>query len=144
MLLRVVNLNQIRGVPPLQLAVFLENLPLTKQSAVLSEKLGDLNAASGKPASTLRNYERALELDPSPQQSIRLRLKLGDTLMAQKKYPEAANHWLAMYRAFPDYPGKQDIAVKLSLAESEAKKAVATNSPPTATSNSPAVSHSSQ
>jgi uncharacterized protein (TIGR03790 family) len=144
MLLRVVNLNQIRGVPPLQLAVFLENLPLTKQSAVLSEKLGDLNAASGKPASTLRNYERALELDPSPQQSIRLRLKLGDTLMAQKKYPEAANHWLAMYRAFPDYPGKQDIAVKLSLAESEAKKAVATNSPSTATSNSPAVSHSSQ
>jgi uncharacterized protein (TIGR03790 family) len=144
MLLRMVNLNQVRGVPPLQLAAFLENLPLAKQSAVLSEKLGDLNAASGKPASTLRNYERALELDPSPQQSIRLMLKVGDTLMAQKKYPEAAKHWLAMYRAFPDYPGKQDVAVKLALAESEAKKAPATNSPPTAISNSPANTNSSQ
>lgn len=129
MLLRLVNLNQIRGVPSLQLAAFLESNPLTKQSAVLLEKLGDLNSAGGKPASTLRNYERALELNPSPQQQIQLLLKLGDALMTQKKYPEAAKHWFAMYRAFPDYPGKQDVAVKLSLAEDLAKQA-ADASPP--------------
>jgi uncharacterized protein (TIGR03790 family) len=143
MLLRVINLNQVRGVPPLQLAANLEPHPLTRQSPVLMEKLGDLNAACGKPASTLRSYERALELDPSPQQSIRLRLKLGDTLMAQKKFSEAAKHWFAMYRALPDYPGKTDVAVKLSLAEDEVKKAAA-NSPPATTTNATVSTNSSQ
>ena len=144
MLLRLVNLNQVRGVPPLQLATFLEPQPLTRQSAVLMEKLGDLNFASGKPASTLRNYERALELNPSQQQQIRLMLKLGESLMAQKKYAEAAKHWLAMYRAFPDYPGKQNVAVRLAVAEEEAKKAAETNSLPMAATNATAATNSSQ
>lgn len=144
MLLRLVNLNQIRGVPPLQLATFLESQPLTKQSAVLTEKLGDLNAASGKPASTLRNYERALEFNPTPQQHIRLLLKIGDSLMAQQKYAEAAKHWFAMYRAFPEYPGKQDVAVKLSIAEEEAKKAAEPGSPSPNSTNANSSTNSSQ
>ncbi len=117
MILRVINLNHVRGVPLLQLTGYLESIPLTRQSAVLSEKLGDLNAAVGKPASTLRCYESALEMDPSPQQRIRLMLKLGNELMEQKKFKQAADHWMNLYRKFPDYPGRSEIAVKMALAE---------------------------
>lgn len=129
MILRVVNLNQVRGVPLLQLANYLESLPFTRQSAVLTEKLGDLNAAVGKPASTLRCYQSALELDPSPQQRIRLMSKLGNELMDQKKFQEAANHWLTLYRKFPDYPGRSEVAIKMAVAEAGLRSQQMTNAP---------------
>lgn len=128
MLLRVINLNQVRGVPLLQLANHLQSLPMTKKSAVLMEKLGDLNAAVGKPASTLYAYEKALELDPSPQQRIRLMLKLGDELTAQKKFKEASDHWLKMLKKFPDYPGRSDVAFKLAILEGKLPETPETNS----------------
>jgi tetratricopeptide (TPR) repeat protein len=103
---------------------------------VLTEKLGDLNAAVGKPASTLRCYESALELDPSPQQRIRLMLKLGNELMEQKKFKEAADHWMNLYRKFPDYPGRSEIAVKMAVAKAGERADRATN-PPAASVNSP-------
>jgi hypothetical protein len=34
------------------------------------EKLAELYSAQGKPASTIATYERALLLDPSPQQLL--------------------------------------------------------------------------
>ena len=111
--LRVINMNLARGTPLLQLVRYLEALPLTKQSAVLMEKLGDLNAAVGKPSSTVYAYEQALELNPTPQQRIRIMLKLGDELTAQKKTKEASDVWLKLLKEFPDYPGKSDVAVKL-------------------------------
>jgi len=65
--LRVVNLGQAQGAPAEQLLSYLEQIPTTKTSAVLSEKLGDLCATSGKTSSAVHAYERALNLDPSPQ-----------------------------------------------------------------------------
>lgn len=126
--LRIVNLNQARGIPLLQLADYLESLPLTKQSAILMEKLGDLNAAVGKPSSTIHAYQQALDLDPSPQQRIRLMLKLGDTLTAQNRLKEASNHWLKMLKEFPEYPGRSQVAVKLAEIESNLPSTPETNS----------------
>ena len=60
-----------------------------KQSAVLTEKLADLYAAQGKPVLGHHAYEQALELDPSPQQRVRLRLTLGEKLTASDRNADA-------------------------------------------------------
>src|SRR5207245_9139078 len=69
--LRLVNLNLVGGKPVAGLVGLLEGLETTKQSAVLSEKLGDLYAAQGKPSSAIHAYAQALKLDPSPLQPVR-------------------------------------------------------------------------
>jgi len=126
--LRLVNFNQVRGVPLAELVSLVENLPETKTSAVLSEKLGDLCSAAGKPESAIHSYEQALTLKPSPQQTVRLRLALGEKLVAQNRDEDAlANYKLLVQQApagFELYPaimklvtlaeklGKQDDAAK--------------------------------
>ncbi|HMP84419.1 MAG TPA: TIGR03790 family protein, partial [Verrucomicrobiota bacterium] len=80
--LRVINLNIANGMPPAQMLNYLEQIPNTKQSAVLSEKLGDLCNRLGKPSSAIFAYEQALNLNPSPQQRARLRLVLADRQLA--------------------------------------------------------------
>lgn len=87
--LRVANLTLARGGNFGMAVSYLEETAVTRQSAVLSEKLGDLYAAQGKPSSTVRAYEQALKLEPSPQQRIRLRLALGDKLAALDRNEEA-------------------------------------------------------
>ena len=78
--LRLVNLNLASNRSPASCVSMLEALELTKQSAVLSEKLGDLYAAEGKPSSAVFAYSQALKLDASPQQRLRLRLTLVKSL----------------------------------------------------------------
>jgi tetratricopeptide (TPR) repeat protein len=80
--LRVVNLNLATGLREPQLTPYLEEIALTKTSAVLMEKLGDLYAAGGKPASAKRAYEQALALNPSPQQRARLNRLLAPATTA--------------------------------------------------------------
>ncbi|MBC8097428.1 MAG: TIGR03790 family protein, partial [Akkermansiaceae bacterium] len=63
--LRLINLNLARGNLPVQMTAFAESLPVTKESAVLSEKLADFYSAQGKPSSAIETWERALELSPS-------------------------------------------------------------------------------
>ena len=60
-----------------ELVALLEQLETTRRSAVLTEKLGDLYAAQGKPSSAVHEYRQALQLDASPQQRVRLLLTLG-------------------------------------------------------------------
>ena len=119
---RVVNLNLVKGTPMMQVIAYLEGMELTKQSSVMMEKLADLNTAIGKPASSIYAYEKALSLTGSPQQRLRLYLKLAGRHIAQK-HPEAAvKTYHDLLGEFPSYPGKTDIEaeiVKLSPAASE-------------------------
>lgn len=112
--LRLVNVNAFLGRPLIEMSNYLEQEPLTKTSAVLSEKLGDLYQEQGKPASAIRSYQQALRLGPSPQQQIRLTLGLAEKLTGQSRTDEAA----ALYREFlhthPSYPDTNSIAQKLS------------------------------
>ena len=71
------DLNLAAGKPMAELVALLEQLETTRHSAVLTEKLGDLYAAQGKPSSAVHKYRQALQLDPSPQQRVRLLLTLG-------------------------------------------------------------------
>jgi tetratricopeptide (TPR) repeat protein len=114
--LQLVDMDQARGGPLRRLAGFLEELPATTNSAVLSEKLADLNEDLGKPASAIDYYEQALKLNPSLQQRIRLRLTLGTDLTTQNRAAEAADDYRQLLREAPDYPDKakiEDLLVQL-------------------------------
>lgn len=111
--LRVVNLNLARGTPVREALNYLESVPTTKASAVLSEKLGELCAAQGKPASAIAAYERALTLDPSPQQRIRIRLTLGEKLTEAGQHADAYLNYEKFLAESPGYPDTIAILRKL-------------------------------
>src|SRR5262249_54432541 len=80
--LLLLNVNLVAGKPVSEGVTVLEQFENTKNSAVLTEKLGDLYAAQGKPASAAHAYQEALKLDPTPQQRVRLELAMADKLNA--------------------------------------------------------------
>ena len=122
--LRVTDLNLANGKSAAEGIAYLEQLSLTKQSAVLTEKLADLYAAQGKPSSAVQTYEAALNLRPSPQQRVRLRLTLGDKLLALQREAEAYTDYQALLAESPAYPEKAAIYHKLlPLAQKLDKKA---------------------
>jgi hypothetical protein len=122
--LKLVDMNLANGKTVGGMITLLEELPATKKSAVLSEKLGDLYAAQGKPSSAVHTYEEALKLDASPQQRIRLFLALADKLLALDREQEAYETFQKLLQEFPDYPGQLSVYQRLlPLAQKLNKKA---------------------
>jgi len=113
-ILRIANLTRVRGTSAAQVAAILEDTPTTKESAVLTEKLADTYSELGKPSSAISAYEKALTLNPSPQQRIRLRLTLGEKLLAGKRYDEARTNYQKLLQEAPDYPDAVGIGHKLA------------------------------
>ena len=111
--LRLVNLNRAVGKPLADVVGLLEQIDLRRQSAVLTEKLGDLYAAQGKPSSAIHEYQQALNLQPSPQQRLRLLLVLGDRLAAQADNAGAVDSYQKVLREFPAYPDQLAVYKKL-------------------------------
>ncbi len=105
-LLRLMNLDLIHGAPLANLSAALEGLPIASVSAVLSQKLAELNTALGKPSAAIDYYERALTLKPSRQEKIGIQLALGKALLAQTRFAEARKNYRQLLAEFPDYPGK--------------------------------------
>jgi uncharacterized protein (TIGR03790 family) len=104
---RLMCLDLAHGLRAPQMLDFLANqVPLTRQSAVLTEKLAELYEASGKPASAIEAWQNALKLNPSPQQKIRIRLTLGDKLIAQDRLAEARLDYKALLAETPDYAAR--------------------------------------
>ncbi|MEY4384781.1 MAG: hypothetical protein RLY20_64 [Verrucomicrobiota bacterium] len=136
---RVVNLNLLKGTPIFQVIAYLEGLELTKHSPVMMEKLAELYMAVGKPASTVFALEKALQLNPTPQQRLRLRLKLAGQQIRQKHPEDASATYRALLLEMPNYPGKGDIEEQI------AKLSAPTNTIPSATNSvviPPATNHS--
>ena len=122
--LRLVNLNQANSKAVAALISLLEGLDATKESAVLSEKLGDLYTNIGKPSSAVHAYVQALKLDPSPMQRLRLLLTLGEKLPSLNREPEAYKYYQDIVTDYPDYPDKTTIYRHLlALAKSLNQKA---------------------
>jgi len=121
--LRLVNINLANGKPIADWVGYLENLELTKSSAVLTEKLGDLYEQQGKPSSAVHAYTEALKLEPSPQQRIRLMLTAGAKLTALNRNAEAYDLYQQFVARFPDYPDLHSIYKRLvSLAQALNRK----------------------
>jgi uncharacterized protein (TIGR03790 family) len=124
--LRVVNLALVQGTPVAQLATFLETIPATTNSAVLTEKLADLFDMLRKPSLAIETRQRALTLNPSPEQRIRIRLVLAEKLLAQDRKADAIENYKQLLKESPDYPGKPSIEAKLAALE---PKPADTNTP---------------
>ena len=106
----------------------LERTGITKKSAVLEEKLGDLYLAQGKPSSSVIALQAALALDPTPQQRVRLMLALANQLPSLGRDAEAYQVYQDFLKRFPDYPNPgaiyrplRDLAEKLGRSQ-EAEK----------------------
>jgi uncharacterized protein (TIGR03790 family) len=124
--LRLANLALVRGARMGEVAGLIENLDLTTNSAVLSEKLADLYDAQGKPSSAISTWQTALNLNPSPEQRLRLRLALGDKLQTQGRDAEAADDYQKLLAESSGYSGKDFILNTLAALQ---QKISSTNAP---------------
>ncbi len=113
-ILRLAHLALARGANPTELTLSLEDTPATKESAVLTARLGDFYAAQGKPASVIAAYQRALQLNPSPQHRLRLRLALGEKLLAENRREDARRNYEQLLAEAPDYPDNTVIRQRLA------------------------------
>ena len=114
---RLVNLDLVRGVREPQLEQFLENLPATANSAVLTERLANIYDALGKPSSAIDAWQNALKLNPSPQQRIRIRRTLEGKLLARGASRDAIDNYQKLLTEVPDYAGRPEIEEKLKALE---------------------------
>ena len=112
--LRLVNVDLSRGLSAAYLANMIETTGVSTNSAVLTEKLGDLYANQDKLSSAIDAYERALTLNPSSEQRIRLRLMLGEKLKAQKFNGAARRDYQKLLEESPGYPGRGAIEEKIN------------------------------
>jgi uncharacterized protein (TIGR03790 family) len=124
--LRLVNVDLAKGRSAAYLASLIETTGVATNSAVLAEKLGDLYGMQGKPSPAVDAYERALNLNPSPEQRIRLRLALADKLLAQDFAAAARRDYQKLLEESPDYPGRPAIEEKINAL---GQKLSGTNTP---------------
>jgi uncharacterized protein (TIGR03790 family) len=112
--LRLINVNLEANRSVEEIVRRLESLELYKTSAILTEKLGDLYAAQGKPSSAVSAWEQGLTLHPSPQERIGLRLKLADKLVSLGRQQEASDQLQKLLKESPQYPGRSHIFQRLA------------------------------
>jgi len=121
--LSVINLNLATGASTLdELLNYLNEIPLTKTSAILQEKLGDLLQTKKKLSAAAEAYTKAARLNPSPLQKVRLLLTIGElqTILAREK--EAYDAYAELVASAPDYPNLGQVYTKLtSLARTLGK-----------------------
>jgi tetratricopeptide (TPR) repeat protein len=140
--LRLLNVNLVAGKPIAEGVSVLEQFDNTKNSAVLTEKLGDLYSAQGKPASAAHAYQEALKLDASLQQRVRLLLALGEKLTSLSQNAEAYQTFQQLLRENPDFPDKNAIYRDLlPLAQKLEKKADVQTYQAALGSNAPGATH---
>lgn len=111
--LRVVNLNLASGTPPSELIDYLRAIPLTKQSAVLSEKLGDLCFDVGRFEESIEHHGRVLTLQPTLLQRTRVILNLARTLALYQRKDEALGLYQEFLKREPDYPDRNTVLRKM-------------------------------
>lgn len=122
--LRVVNLNLVHGSSTAEMTRYLEELPLTRRSAILSEKLGNLYRDDREPEHAIEQYRAALRLQPSANQRRQLQLAVVELLTAQRRHGEALDVYQTFFQENPGYPGairfyKQALPIARRLGRAE-------------------------
>src|SRR5262249_16681897 len=124
--LRAINFRQAQGASPQNLIDLLYRIPYARQSAILEEKLGDLYWANKKFTDAMGIYEDTLKLGGSPQERIRVMLKLGDRRRAFGPDRAAFDVYEKFTQEFPDYPDRLSIFQRLlPLAQKLGQKEMA-------------------
>jgi hypothetical protein len=102
--LRVLNTSLLTQTPRSDIIKWLETQDLTRQSAVLTEKLADLYWEEGKPASCVHALQQVLKLDSTPQQRVRVMRELAPRLISLERTQEAYEVDQSFVKDFADYP----------------------------------------
>jgi hypothetical protein len=100
----VVNRNLTVGSKPAEMINYIESMPIYRQSAVLTEKLGDLYLEKGSLGDGIDTLETALKRGPTPQQKLRLLLKAAGRRAVYGPDAKAYAHYETVLKDFPDYP----------------------------------------
>ncbi|HUS34702.1 MAG TPA: TIGR03790 family protein [Verrucomicrobiae bacterium] len=120
--LRFVNINLATALPPQQVITFLRERPETKTSAILSEKLADLLNAKGDWSGASECYERALKLNPTPQQRLKITFTLAPMLNNLGRGRDAYALYQGLIRDYPQYPDPLQLYRKIvPLAQQHGK-----------------------
>ncbi len=107
--LRVVDLNLSTGLPIDMAIQYLKQVRLTDYQSILQEKLGDLYAAKADSREAIPAYRRALSLNVSPQQKVRLFFKLAGQLRVAGHDKETLQLFDQFLKECPDYPDERHI-----------------------------------
>lgn len=118
--LRVVNLNIVKNFPVEDMVGYLQENG--KESAVLMEKLGDLYQLQNKPWAAINAWAQALNLNPSPQQEIRLMLTLAEKMEAAKREAEALPIYKLLLKKAPDYPDRISVYQRMAALANKLNK----------------------
>jgi uncharacterized protein (TIGR03790 family) len=103
--MRVVGLNLATGLGADELIKYLKDIPLTTNSAVLMQQLGDLQRGLLQLSEARDSYDKALKLRPSPQQKIRLLLTIAELETERGRDQAALDAYKQIVVGTPDYPG---------------------------------------
>ncbi len=120
--LLILNRNLVLDTSVAELTTYIDREPAATNSAVLQEKLGDLYRNQGKLSDAIEPYLKALRLEPTSLQRLRLTFQAGNLLTLGGRAREAFDLYEALLRDFPDYPGKADIYKKLEEAATDLKR----------------------
>jgi uncharacterized protein (TIGR03790 family) len=116
--LRVVNLNLAGGDPIPEMLDYLRGIPESRTSAVLAQKMGDLEVRLGNLTNAVPEYRRALDLKPSRQQRVHLEAGLARMLASLKRPAEALDAYDRFFADNPKYPDLQALyGEALAIAE---------------------------
>jgi len=120
--LLILNRNLVLDTPAAELTTYIDREPAATNSAVLQEKLGDLYRNQGKLSDAIEPYLKALRLEPTSLQRLRLTFQAGNLLTLGGRAREAFDLYEALLRDYPDYPGKVDLYKKLEEAATDLKR----------------------
>jgi uncharacterized protein (TIGR03790 family) len=102
--LRRVDAGLLLGAAPREMVQYLQDPGVPQDSAVLAEKLAELYHQECQDELSIESLRRALKLDPTPQQKVRLTLTLADRLVTAGKEAEALALCDDFLKKCPDYP----------------------------------------
>lgn len=109
----VVNRNLLMGSAVEELIGYLQQQPLTRHSAVMTEKMGDLLRQKRNFPAATEAYQQALDRHPSPQQQVRLLLEIAELQAEAGRDQEAVRTYQQFLTRCPDYPSPLSIQQKL-------------------------------
>jgi uncharacterized protein (TIGR03790 family) len=113
--LQIVDKGLVLGATPGQMARYLLSPEAPQDSAVLAEKVAELDEEQGLHESSIQALRGALKFDPTPQQRVRLTLTLAESLTAAGREGEALALCDDFLKRNPDYPDKVGLYTKMEV-----------------------------
>lgn len=102
--LLIVNRNLAMNTPVAALIDYLEKFPITKNSAVLTEKLSQLYRSKSQYSFAIYSAEDALKRDPTPLQKLRILLWLAHLRSYYGPDDKAIDCYQRVLSEYPEYP----------------------------------------